>query len=311
MAATRFVTSAITVMLLALSMGPAGAHGTGGLPATVSAPFDSTFTQESCWTLNCTTSTAHADATTGAFAVNSEANRENPAYARAGFRDLFVTTSAAEAIRVSVRYEMEAHASPPGTLDVQRSALAAVSFWIRHSKCDSCDVAVDYSLVDDDALTATPSDVSGEVVVTTEIRNGDGGMVPAGELSFHADVWSNAWLSMGHTSRFARASGYLRSITLERIGNAPPTPALSYSCSNATCQFDATASRDDDGSVAGYSWDFGDGSAAATGDRVTHTFPSRSASYLVKLVVSDNQGASAETSKTVSCRLSGKTTRCS
>jgi hypothetical protein len=53
--------------------------------------------------------------------------------------------------------------------------------------------------------------------------------------------------------------------------------------------FDGTPSRDPDGSVTRWSWDFGDG-AQASGARVTHTYtvPGR---YFPKLTVTDNAGA--------------------
>jgi hypothetical protein len=50
-------------------------------------------------------------------------------------------------------------------------------------------------------------------------------------------------------------------------------------------RFDATSSRDPDGSIAGYSWDFG-----GTGPEATHTFAS-SGRYFPRLTVTDNAGA--------------------
>lgn len=61
--------------------------------------------------------------------------------------------------------------------------------------------------------------------------------------------------------------------------------------------FDASISFDADGSITAYQWLFGDGT---TGSGVTsaHTYPSVS-SYTVTLVVTDNEGASHLTSRTI------------
>lgn len=53
--------------------------------------------------------------------------------------------------------------------------------------------------------------------------------------------------------------------------------------------FSGAQSTDPDGSIVSYSWNFGDG-ATGTGASVTHTFAS-AGTYLVRLLVTDNQGA--------------------
>ncbi|MEM7374466.1 MAG: PKD domain-containing protein, partial [Bacteroidota bacterium] len=62
--------------------------------------------------------------------------------------------------------------------------------------------------------------------------------------------------------------------------------------------FDASASNDPDGSIATYTWTFGDGNTAS-GQNPTHSY-SNAGPYSVTLTVTDNQGASAFLSKTVS-----------
>jgi PKD repeat protein len=64
---------------------------------------------------------------------------------------------------------------------------------------------------------------------------------------------------------------------------APPSPA-----EGQTVQFDATSSYDPDGTVAAYSWSFGDG-GSAVGPTVSHTFSS-AGSYTIRLTVTDNDG---------------------
>ncbi len=79
--------------------------------------------------------------------------------------------------------------------------------------------------------------------------------------------------------------------------NQPPTANFTSSCSGLTCSFTSTSS-DPDGSIASYSWTFGDG-ATSTAQNPSHTYAA-GGSYTVGLRVTDNQGAqSTTTSKTV------------
>ena len=56
--------------------------------------------------------------------------------------------------------------------------------------------------------------------------------------------------------------------------NLPPTAAFTSSVSGRVASFDASGSTDSDGTIATYSWDFGDGSAVDTtsGAKPTHTY---------------------------------------
>lgn len=63
--------------------------------------------------------------------------------------------------------------------------------------------------------------------------------------------------------------------------------------------FSGSASRDTDGIIAGYAWDFGDGSPVSTVANPTHTYAS-TGDYTVTLTVTDNDGATASASATVS-----------
>ena len=80
--------------------------------------------------------------------------------------------------------------------------------------------------------------------------------------------------------------------------NAPPTAQFTSACSGLSCTFDGSGSTDADGRVASFAWDFGDG-ATATGAAPTHTYP-RAGDYEVKLTTTDDDGASAQLTRTVS-----------
>ena len=74
--------------------------------------------------------------------------------------------------------------------------------------------------------------------------------------------------------------------------NRPPTASFSATPSGGPppllVTFDASASRDPDGSITSYAWDFGAG-ITGTGQSVEHTY-GESGSYQVRLTVTDDDG---------------------
>ena len=92
-------------------------------------------------------------------------------------------------------------------------------------------------------------------------------------------------------------------------GNTPPTADAGgpYTATEGTSlTVDGGASRDADGSISAYRWDWGDGTAAGSGVRASHTY-TRAGSYTVRLTVTDNAGAtaSATTTATIQSATSG------
>ena len=88
--------------------------------------------------------------------------------------------------------------------------------------------------------------------------------------------------------------------------NTNSRPVASFTCtpssgkSSLGVSFDASASYDPDGSIAAYEWTFGDGSAG-TGVTTSHTYTTTSYRiYTATLKVTDNKGAQATTSQTIS-----------
>jgi len=91
-------------------------------------------------------------------------------------------------------------------------------------------------------------------------------------------------------------------------GPAPPTtpnqsPAASFTANPTSgvvpleVTFNASSSSDPDGSITSYAWDFKDG-ATGSGQTINHTFNSIG-SYNVLLAVTDNEGATDSTTKTI------------
>ncbi len=75
------------------------------------------------------------------------------------------------------------------------------------------------------------------------------------------------------------------------VANQPPVASFTSAAAGLAVTLDAAASSDPDGSIAGYSWAFGDGSSGS-GPRATHTYAA-AGSYQVGLTVTDNAGATA------------------
>lgn len=84
-------------------------------------------------------------------------------------------------------------------------------------------------------------------------------------------------------------------------GNSPPRASFTATPISGeaplSVSFNASNSYDSDGSIAIYEWSFGDGESAF-GVTVSHTYTSPG-SYLVQLVVTDQQGALDSAAKTI------------
>jgi PKD repeat protein len=77
--------------------------------------------------------------------------------------------------------------------------------------------------------------------------------------------------------------------------NQAPVPAFSSNSSGLVATFSSAGTNDPDGSIASYSWDFGDGNGTSTSQNPQYTYPAGGA-YTVKLTVTDNEGSSASVS---------------
>ncbi|GAA0203848.1 PKD domain-containing protein [Halobaculum roseum] len=100
-------------------------------------------------------------------------------------------------------------------------------------------------------------------------------------------------------------TAYWDSVVAKTVGggNQVPNAAFQYAPSSPTVDddvvFDASDASDADGSIVGYAWDIdGDGDYDATGETVVHSYGS-SGEYPVSLRVTDDDGATAVTTRTV------------
>jgi PKD repeat protein len=79
--------------------------------------------------------------------------------------------------------------------------------------------------------------------------------------------------------------------------NASPVASFTVSCTALTCQFDASASSDTDGTVDHFGWNFGDGTRVP-GPIATHTYAG-AGQFTVILTITDNGGASGTRVQTI------------
>ena len=134
-----------------------------------------------------------------------------------------------------------------------------------------------------------------------ELTENDGSLT-SGVESFTGYL-DTSGLALGQHIIYAQAYGSNQKVGVPsavfiNIGaNVLPTASFSHQCNGLTCSFDASTSSDSDGSVATYSWDFGNGN---TGQGVTadYTFASEGDKSVVLSIV-DNSGGSAQHTVTV------------
>ncbi len=75
--------------------------------------------------------------------------------------------------------------------------------------------------------------------------------------------------------------------------NFRPTAQFSHSITGLRVSFNASASSDPDGSIASYRWEFGDGQTSTTTSPTVVHFYNREETFVVRLTVTDNEGATA------------------
>jgi len=85
--------------------------------------------------------------------------------------------------------------------------------------------------------------------------------------------------------------------------NLLPNASFDFTCIDLSCDFDASASSDTDGSIVSFEWNFGDGSSA-NGVTTSHSFIS-SGNYNVSVTVTDDVNGSNTQTRIVSVNSSG------
>jgi len=87
-------------------------------------------------------------------------------------------------------------------------------------------------------------------------------------------------------------------ITVGTVANAAPNAVLTSTLTGLKVDVSATGSADSDGTIASYSWNWGDSTTAGTGLTSTHTY-AQNGTYTIVLTVTDDKGVTGTVNKTV------------
>jgi PKD repeat protein len=97
------------------------------------------------------------------------------------------------------------------------------------------------------------------------------------------------------------ASGSRSSTLVLTNANLPPVADLSVKCDEQRCTFDASSSRDADGTITSYQWSFDDG-GNASGLAAVHVFGS-AGNHSATLTVTDDRGAKRSRTRSFAINL--------
>ncbi len=144
---------------------------------------------------------------------------------------------------------------------------------------------------------AASSASDGATIASYSWDFGDASAVGSGATAAHKYAKAGSYpVKLTVTDSQGATNSISKSVAVTHAG---PVAAFTASAAGLVGSFGGAASSASDGaSIASYSWDFGDGSAAGSGASATHQY-AKAASYPVKLTVTDSQGATNSVSKTI------------
>ncbi len=89
-------------------------------------------------------------------------------------------------------------------------------------------------------------------------------------------------------------------MTVSSVNDGPSAIFSGSLAKSGTATFDASGSKDIDGQIVSYKWNFGDGqTATTTGPSTSHKYANKNGSYQVTLTITDNQGTTATYTKQI------------
>ena len=150
-------------------------------------------------------------------------------------------------------------------------------------------------------------DASGSYDADGQIDNyawdfGDGSISQGSLLTSHTYLADGGYqVVLTVTDNGGASSNVTQTVTVNSSSNAPPSAQFTMNTTSGaaplTVTFDASPSSDD-GQIASYEWNFGDGSATDSGRTAMHIY-NQAGNYTVTLRVTDEGGLSASTAKPV------------
>jgi len=127
-------------------------------------------------------------------------------------------------------------------------------------------------------------------------RFGDGGTATGATASHTYAAGGTFDVELTVTDATGSSRSTSRQVTVV-APNAAPEAAFTASTNGLTVTTNGTTSRDPDGQVTSYAWDFGDG-ATGSGATASHTYAS-AGTYEVELTVTDDDGATGTATQSV------------
>ena len=139
-----------------------------------------------------------------------------------------------------------------------------------------------------------------------------GSFDPDGTIASYLWQFGDGASSSGPTAHHVYATGDPHNVTLTVTDNSgatgivreavpaniAPVASFTVTCSGPTCTFDGSGSSDPDGTIASYSWSFGDGGSSGAGPTVDHTYAT--GTFSARLIVADNVGTTGTALQTLS-----------
>ena len=127
---------------------------------------------------------------------------------------------------------------------------------------------------------------------------GDGSPVASGATASHAYSRTGVYnVTLTVTDDLGVTSTETETVIVDQP-NPSFTAPQAATAPGSDVQFDASGSTDPEGTIATYSWDFGDGSPTGDGQAPTHTYPNRG-NFTVKLTITNSYGQTETTQHTV------------
>lgn len=158
------------------------------------------------------------------------------------------------------------------------------------------------------AKTDASSSSDPDGTITTYLWSWGDGATSTGSTSKHTYATSgNYTIRLAVTDNATATATTMHNVTVatspappepSTLTNPPPTANFTAITDNLTVTVNASASNDTDGMITSYTWMWGDNTSMSSGATISHTYAA-SGNYTVRLTVTDNANATANTTRAV------------